>query len=367
MNKITLGISILVLTTLLSCDRTDFANPEAVVNSYRTLAYENKDENLYEDFLSSKSKEFVTKDEFIRHRSSVPDSLLKSRSLLDRKVSSCTIGVTNSTHRKYKVDEKYIFNKDTNYICLYYSLINENGKWKVIWTGTLLSFAKEKYNAGNYLEARKMLEMIIEIDPFLGTAYHDLAWCYLRDKSLSQKEREDGIVRNAKYALALEEDCYMHYNTLAAYYSEIESSNLAILNYERGLSYCQNNDEKSVIYSNLVGSYAKEGRFDKAEEFLKKSIAINPKSAFIWYKYGILAYDQGKIDEATEYFEKALNEVRMESSLQGSLYYCYALCCLTKNKCEISRDYVNKALDIEPNNDSYQQLHNRIKYCDANT
>ena len=75
MNKITFAISIMGLTTLLSCNRTDFSNPEEVVKSYRTLTYENKNEILYDDFLSTKSKEFVTKDEYVKDRNINTDSI----------------------------------------------------------------------------------------------------------------------------------------------------------------------------------------------------------------------------------------------------------------------------------------------------
>jgi hypothetical protein len=57
----------------------------------------------------------------------------------------------------------------------------------------------------------------------------------------------------------------------------------------------------------------------------------------------------------------------MENSLQGTLFYSYSFCCLDKGKCEVAKEYINKALDIEPNNDSYQALYNKIKYCDAKT
>lgn len=368
MNKITFTftISILALITLLSCNRTDFANPEEVVIAYRTLSEANKNENLYEDFLSSKSKEFVTKDEFIKTRS-IPDSTLILINLLSRKVSAYSVDVNNPTYRRYKVDEQKTFKRDTVYSRFYYSLINENGKWKVVWTGTLLSFAEKKFDDGNYSEARKTLEKIIEIDPFSGKAYKQLAWCYLRDKSLSLNEWENGVVKYAKYAVSLEEDNPFHYNTLASYYSAVGNVDLAIQNIERGIFYCQNKDDKLIFYSNLVGLYAQKDNFEKAEDYITKAIEINPKSAFVWYKYGILMQTQGKLDKAIEYFEKALKEGKMENYLQGSLFYSYAVCCLEKRECEVAKEYINKALYIDPSNDSYQDLYNRIKYCNAKT
>ena len=193
---------------------------------------------------------------------------------------------------------------------------NENGKWKVIWINTLLSFATKKYVDGNYSEARKTLEKIIEIDPFSGRAYDFIAWCFLRDNSLTRNEWENGIVKNAKYAVALEEDVSDHYNTLASYYSSVENTDLEIQNLERGLLYCLNNNEKSMFYSNLVGSYISKIQFEKAEDYVKKSIEINDKDAFVWFKYGTLMQEQNMNDRAIEYFEKALEQAKMENSLQ---------------------------------------------------
>lgn len=362
MIRITLTASILGITTLLSCNRTDFKKPEEVIKSYRTLTNEDKNEKVYDEFLSSKSKEFVTKDEFLKDRFK-SDSISSSRMVLESKISSFPLDVNNPSYRRFKVDEKSVFKKDTIYSRFYYSLINENGEWKIIWINTLLSFASKKYADGNYSEARKTLDKIIEIDPFSGTAYDFLAWCFLRDNSLTKNEWENGIVKNAKYAVTLEEDVFSHYNTLASYYSSIGNIDLEIQNFERGLLYCQNNDERSLFYSNLVGSHISKGNYDKAEDFVKKSIEINDKDAFAWFKYGTLMQAQNKNDKALEYFEKALKQNKMENSLQGSLYYSYSLSCLKNGKCDIAKEYINKALDIEPNNSSYQSLFNQIKYC----
>lgn len=364
MNKIKFLLSVISLATLLSCNSIDFSNPEEVIKSFRTITKENKNEKLYDDFLSAKSKEFVTKDEFVKARNT-PDSILNSTTLLERKVSSYSIDVNNPTYRRFKVEEKSVFKTDTIFNRLYYSLINENGKWKVVWTGTLQSFATEKYLAGNYSEARKTLEKIIEINPFDGESYSLIAWCFYRDNSYTRVEYENGIVKNAKYAISLEEDNPSHYITLAAYYSAIDNTDLAIQTFERGLLYCQNKSDKISFYSNIAGSYLNIGKYEKAEEYIKKSIAIDDKNAFVWFKYGTLMQVQGKIDKAIVYFEKALKEDKMENSLQGALFYSYAFCCLDKDNCEIAREYVNKALDIEPNNEYYQDLYKQIKACNT--
>ncbi len=362
MNKITLTISIIGLTTLVSCNRTDFSNPEEVIKNYRILALANKNEILYDDFLSTKSKEFVTKDEYIKDRN-IPDSIVKSSRHLERKISTFPVDINNPSLRRFKVTEKGLLKTDTIYANIYYTLSNENGEWKIIWTKTLLSFAREKFNGGIYSEARKSLEKIIEIDPYNGENYSLLAWCYYRDKSLSSDEWESGFVKNAKYAVTLEEAEPSHYNTLGAYYSSIGNSDLAIENCQRGLKFCLNKDDKQMFYSNLALEYTGLMKYDKAEEYINKSIKINSKDPFIWLTYGNLMKRQQKYTKAIEYYKKALSKPKMDNSLQGSLFYSYAFCCKQTGNCTDAKEYINKALDIEPSNDSYQSLYRNIRNC----
>ncbi|WP_194974716.1 tetratricopeptide repeat protein [Aquiflexum lacus] len=366
MNKITLRISIIVLSTFLSCKRTDFSNPEEVIKSFRTLTKENKNEKLYDEFLSSKSKEFVTKDEFVKTMDN-PDSILNETTRLESKVYNYPVDVVNPSYRRFKVEEKEIFKKDTVYSRFYFSLINENAKWKVVWTSSLFSFAEKKFIDGNYSEARKTLEKIIELDPFSGRAYNFLAIAFFRDQSLKYNEWENGVVKNARYAVTLEEDNFLNYNTLAIYYSSINNLDLSIQNYERGLAFCQNNKDKFLFYTNLAGEYITLKKFEEAEEYIRKSIEINDKNTFAWYMYGILKQAEGKNLEALEHFEKSISEKKMENYLQGSLYYSYSLCCFDLGKCDLAKEHIIKALDIEPNNDTYLDLFNKIKYCNART
>lgn len=347
---------------IISCNSTDFSNPEEVIKNYRSLSLENENGVLYDDFLSTKSKEFVTKDEFIKTRD-LPDSILDQTKHLDTKITPFPVDVNNPSFRRFKIDEKSLTKIDTIYSRQYYTLINENGIWKVVWTGSLLAFSREKFNRGNYSEARKTLEKIIEIDPFNGNAYLNLAWCYMRDRSLTRREWEKGVVNNAKYAIALEEDNPNHYNTLGSYYSSIENYNLSVQSYERGISYCLNEKDRTTFYSNLaeVNRYFRE--FKKAEEYIKKSLDFDNKYSFTWYKYGEIMQTQGNYKDAVLYYDQALNLSKMEDYLQSDLYYSYAYCCNRLKMCEKAKAYITKALDINPDNNDYQSLFNRIKKC----
>jgi len=256
-----------------------------------------------------------------------------------------------------------LFEKDITKENYYYTLINENGNWKIIWTNMWLSFAKKKSSQGNYAEARKTLGTIIEIDPFNGGAYGQLAWTYYRDKSLSNKEKENGIMKNAKYALTLEENNPDHYNTMSAYFGTIKNPDLVIQYLERGVQYCLDNKEKATFYSNISVGYLALKNYDKAEESIKKAIEIDEKFTFAWLRYGLIMQDQGKNDTAMAYFEKAISLPEMDSFLQQDLYYYYADCCYNSGKCNTAKEYIIKALDLDPSNEDYQDLYARLRNC----
>jgi tetratricopeptide (TPR) repeat protein len=290
------------------------------------------------------------------------DSTLKTIKTLDKKVEAFSIDVNYPTYRRFKVDETVLFKKDTIKTRNYYTLINENGKWKVIWTNTLSSFADQKSFNGDCAGARKTVEKIIEINPFDGSAYDLLACCYYRDNSLPRSEWEDGIVKNIKYALTLEEDCSNHYNIFAAYYSSMREYDLAIQCRLNALRYCLSEQDKTILYSNIGNSYMSLSKYDDAFVYFKKAVDINPSFPDVWFRLGMLMEYQNNIDKAMEYFERALSLSKMENVLQGFLYFEYAKCSLKVNRYNTAKEYINKALMVDPSNESYQYLYKIIQY-----
>ena len=359
-------LTIAIVMTAISCNTTDFSSPEDVINHFNQFAGKDENGNLYDNYLSAKSKEFVTKDEFQKDRM-FPDSDLKKIKLINKKISSFPVDVSSPTYRRFKVDETVLFKKDTTKTRNYYTLINENGKWKIIWTNTLLSFADEKRYHGDYDGARKTAETIIVLNPFDGAAYNELANCYYDDFSLPRDEWENGIVKNIKYALSMEEDNSVYYNTFASYYSRIQEYDLAIQSRLSALKYCLNESDKVVLYTNIGNSYFNLNKYDNALKYQQKALQIDPNFTDAWYRLGTLMSVQERIDDAMKFFERAISLPKMESVLQGDLYFQYSKCCYKKSKCDEAKDYIGKALVIDPSNETYQYLYSVIKDCKKNT
>lgn len=235
--------------------------------------------------------------------------------------------------------------------------MNENGKWKIIWTSSIRKNAYQKGNDGNCTEARELMEKVIAIDPFNGPAYNALAWTYIRD--YYRKFEKDKIVSNIQYAIELEKDI-PEYNTLAAYYHLIYEPQLAISTWMRGIEYCLNETEKTVLYANIALSYSSEQDYKNAEEFICKALEIDSSDTFALYLYGNLMYAQNKYKDAISYYEKAIASKKMDKALQTDLYGSYAVCCYNEKLYDTAKEYIEKALDMEPDNDAYKILYKKI-------
>src|SRR6218665_762769 len=170
-------------------------------------------------------------------------------------------------------------------------------------------------------------------------------------------------MKNAKYALALEEKNAEHYRVMSAYFRTVNNPDLAIQYLERGLPYCTDHYEKARFSSNISASYLALKNYDKAEESIKKAIEIDANDAFAWFRYGLIMQSQHKNDRAMAYFEKAISLPEMDNFLQQGLYYRYADCCYSSGKCNTAKEYVMKALDLDPSNEKYQELYARLKNC----
>ena len=356
----------LIFIFLCACNRTDFSNPENVIKHYRELIANKEYELTYDNYLSISSRELLPKGEYLKIRQEGG-----SIKIINSAISELSTGDSyNPNYKRFKEFETMILKNDTDISkndtlkrLSYYTLKNENGEWKIIFTESLLLFAQNKFNDGNYSEARKTLDKVIEIDPYSGKAYDLLAWTYLRDESIPATERENGTVKNAKYALDLEIDNPRHYNTFCAYYSSKNDVNLATDYLERGLKYCLNKRDKVITLLNISSQYTHINNFYKAEDCLRRAALVDSNVTGIWFNYGEIFRLQSNYHEAIKYYKKALALPVMEKYLQGNLYGAYAECSLNTNDCVVAKEYIEKALDIQPTRSDFQILYKRINNC----
>ncbi len=348
-------VLILIIT---SCNSTDFTNPEEVMKQYRKLLHEHNYVKIYDEFISTKSKELVGKDEFLKYNSDQ-----KKLQLIDQNIESMEVGLKSSSFRRFRVKETTKINEDTTHFLNYYTLFLEDGKWKIIWLFSLANQAHINTSKGNYNESIKVLNEIVEIDPFDGSSYGNLVWAYGLDESISKESRQNIMQKNVKIAIELESDEPLHYNTYATYYQFIGNTDLATYYFEKGLEYCTNLKDKITFYDNLASHNISQKKFKKAEEYIKNSLKIDENDPFIWLQYGLLYSEQDKNKEAVSYFEiaiekneKAKNTEKLTISNQASLYYEIGGCLYVLNQDKRAKEYLIQALALTPNDSRIQGL-----------
>mgnify|MGYP003867549139 CR=1 FL=1 len=356
--KVLLIILLVSLPVLQICTKLDESNPEDVLNKYLELKNDRDFKAAYE-LISSSSQEFATPGEYVKYYEK-PDSLL-SKKILVISVTEIDADKNSPSYKRFKMKGQEISTKnDTVNYLHYFTLKNEDSRWRIVWDNIIAQQASESYNKGDYDGAIKLLETATNLNPFDADAFEKIGWCYTRDETKEYEVRKDKIMTNFKYALSLEPDDANHYNSMAGYYSFINMPDLAIDSYNKGIDLALSKNEKYSMYANLSACYVAKKETDMAIEYLEKAIDCYADSPFAWYKYGNLLYDQGKYEGAKEKYEMALSLPAMENGLQSGLFYYYSKLCLKQYEYQKSKEYILKAIEMDPNNESYHDLYQRI-------
>jgi tetratricopeptide (TPR) repeat protein len=86
---------------------------------------------------------------------------------------------------------------------------------------------------------------------------------------------------------------------------------------QRQIHFAENDSLLAPAYNDLANLYHSLGNFDQAERYYKEAVdkytellADNPKTAITMANFSMLLRDQGKLDEAKQYQEAALNIVK---------------------------------------------------------
>ncbi|MBK7443117.1 MAG: tetratricopeptide repeat protein [Bacteroidetes bacterium] len=167
-------------------------------------------------------------------------------------------------------------------------------------------------------------------------------------------------MKNFKYAISLEPDNPDHYNAMAGYYGLINMPDLEIETYNKGIELALNKGDKYTLYANLAQCYVNKYQPGTAITYLDKAIECLANDAFVYYKYGVILYDEGKYEEAKAKYQKALSLPSMENGLQSGLYYAYSKLCLKQFEYQKAKEYILKAIEMDPNNENYHDLYKRI-------
>jgi tetratricopeptide (TPR) repeat protein len=179
---------------------------------------------------------------------------------------------------------------------------------------TLYLKGEDLYNNGKYETALAVFKEFAEKQPELYEARINIGNCYIKLK---------------QYDKAIEEFEFV----------------LGKLEEEKG--DLEGNEMVASVYASLGELYMDKEDFEKAKDYFEKSIAIDPSNYALSYNVAEILFNSNNIDEAIHYY-KLTAEIKPEwPKSYLKLGYCY----LNKGDTKTAIDYLNKFIELSPEDD----------------
>ena len=179
---------------------------------------------------------------------------------------------------------------------------------------TLYLKGEKLYNQGEYEKALAVFKELVGTQPKLYKARVNIGNCYIKLKQY------DEAIEEFKFVLEKLKE---------------EKENL------------KGNKTASSIYASLGELYMDRNDFEKAKEYFEKSINIDPSNHALSYTVAEILFNSNKIDEAIHYYELAAKIKPDWPKSYLKLGYCY----LNKGEKETAINYLNKFVELSPEND----------------
>ena len=204
---------------------------------------------------------------------------------------------------------------------------NENFELK-----ELLGLALKKHQENNFVEAKKIYEKILKINPknfetnfYLGTLYAQnknfqkaVEFLNLASEinpnladlhnNLGLILREAGKLEEAstsiKKAIGINPNYAVAHSNLGLIYRDLGLADKAISCFEKSIEI---NSNHSDPYNNLGLIYKDLGNIEKAEEYFKKTISINNKNIHAYINLGNIYKNIGDSEKAEKLYKDSLN------------------------------------------------------------
>ena len=177
------------------------------------------------------------------------------------------------------------------------------------------------FGSQNYQLALQAGQKAVRIYPLSADAHGCLGetYYYLGDFNLSIKE-----LKIAEKLTNSKADLEAIYSAIGVDYYNLGDSNNALLYYDRELEIARdlNNQEgESAALSNIAGIYKDQSNYDKALEYLNKSLQFTSDPSSIATTYnniGAVYSAKGDKNKAVEYFKKAIEFDQKAGNYHGT-------------------------------------------------
>lgn len=368
MSKTSFFIITIISCLIVSCTKkVDFSNPKSVVEEYYSLYLQDKYKSAYE-LIADTCKEYVTLEEYIEYNKPSTDSSSTEYDYNVKNINQLTLNPLYPKYRGYEIEVETIEKpgNDTTIYYNYFTVYNENEKWKLIWTANMYKAARKLMNSQRFSEAIQAYKQILQYDPLNGNAYHDIGRCQFRQHYL-----EKALI-NANYALELAPKNKSNYNLLAGIYGSQNNHELAIKNYKKAIEMCSTDKEKVTFLSNMTIDYLAIGKWKEALEAVNQALAIDSTFTHAWWMKGEVYLNKQNLDSALICLRKATQLEPLDDYIKEQLFFYLAYTEYTKaiskttssdNKVELlksAKEHILKALDLEHDNYEYKKLLNKI-------
>jgi len=162
--------------------------------------------------------------------------------------------------------------------------------------------------------AVRIYPLSAEAHECLGQVYTNIGYFNLSIKELKTAEK---LTNNKAYLGAI-------YSYIGGDYGNLGDLNNALLYYDRFLKIerdLNNQEEESLALNNIAGIYQDQGNYDKALEYLNKSLQLTTKPSSIATTYNNIALvysDKGDNNKAVEYYKKAIEFDQKAGNYHGT-------------------------------------------------
>jgi tetratricopeptide (TPR) repeat protein len=218
-----------------------------------------------------------------------------------------------------------------------------------------LEEAKKLIENERYTEAIEYLSNVIEKFSNYAPLFYERGYCYIHE---SQNEKASNDFNNcvridSKYANG--------YYGIAMVYMDNSQYDLAEMNYNKAVEFAKNNERKSVYLSGLARLYNIKKEYIKAIEYINQAMSLS-RDSDLYYSLGLYLYNNEQKNDAVEAWSLGLEKNNFRQiEFKHYIYYELALYYFDEEEYGKSRENIEKALELSPNNDNYVSLFNRIK------
>ena len=108
----------------------------------------------------------------------------------------------------------------------------------------------------------------------------------------------------------------------------------------------EQNPDNAVAHHYIAELYRRLGEFDKAETHFEQALELAPKNSSLLNNYGVFLCDDKKYKEAYGYFDKVLKDPLYPS--KGSVYENIGLCAQSEGNIKMAEENLRFALRLNP-------------------